>query len=174
MAKKSSGFYLGQFGKGLITGLVFGLIFSALLAWMVNSRQLPKEQANPALDCRACLSGIGQSTASAVGVISKSFESIRHEPIVSPYGKVAETPSTSPNSSATPPSITVRLVSQRFTKLADIEEIKADLAINGVDSKMVVSQGQYRLELGPYPSIQVAERVKNDLGEHHKLFSLAP
>lgn len=72
----------------------------------------------------------------------------------------------------TPPERPMMLSTRAYQKISEVESIKARLAIMGFEPKVLVGQGAFSLQLGPYPSAKALAKAKKDLGAEAGLFSV--
>lgn len=178
MAKAGQSFQLGLFGKGLMTGLVFGIILSALLAWMIGSRGGTRDVTKPNVDCKAWASVCG-NTSNNEAPRQFDFYNRKNEakepapPINNPSAvHPPATASLMPSMNAPSAKENVILATKFYTKLSEVEAIKAELALLGMEPKLIVNKGQFQLQLGPYPNAAQAEKARNDLGGQASAFTV--
>lgn len=202
----------GQFFYGLLCGLCFGLIISALIAWVISTKSMPqsgKAHSEDALSKLIANCDTNTGTKPNNTITAPSFDFYQKDANGNILNNISKTnPSKSEvdidsiieNSMATNDAQTTKninvnidkltnkipatvndvtkikqsviLKSKTYDKLSDAEEVKANLALIGVNTRIDNKQNQYSVYVGSYKNLTDAENAKLELGDYRKNFEI--
>lgn len=162
---------------GVFIGLVIGILIAFGVVWYMNKANLPFQDKAPPVERREAP---GQASAplpgkpgDKVGVGEKPrFEFYKMLPAGQEEGGAPAAPRPAPQEAAKPAAEAPHhLQAGAFQKAADAENMKAKLALIGIEAGIQEASHPdkgtvYRVRIGPLPSAAEMNRVKNLLSQN--------
>jgi len=196
LANNTNKHYFGKFYYGLLCGLIFGFVISALIAWVISSKNIPKSNQT---DDRE-LTELIENNQNIIATPSFDFyekgifneltnNQLDPEPVEVSIENVIEgslnqdrnISSNNINNNSQSPEIRTEVIkdtqiallkTENYDKIEKLDELKAQLALIGYVPAIVQSNNGFYMQLGPYKNKKEAHKRKIELGTLGNNFSI--